>query len=94
MRRTMKKFFLLVVCVMVATVGGWCYRGDAVQASDAKRTVRIGCFPMRGYNDIDENGNVSGMDVDYLEEISRYADWDLEYVPCGSWDNALTKLSV
>lgn len=93
MRRTMKKFFLLVVCVIVAIVGVQCYRGDTVQASDTKRTVRIGCFPMRGYNDIDEDGNVSGMDVDYLEEVCRYTDWELEYVPCGSWDNALTKLS-
>ena len=47
---------------------------------------------MQGYNDIDENGKVTGMDVEYLEEVCRYTHWELEYVQCGSWDDALRKL--
>lgn len=92
MRKTLKKIFLLLVCVSMAA-GVQFYRYETVHASEAKRTVRIGYFPMQGYNDIDENGNVSGMDVDYLEELCRYTNWELEYVPCASWDNALTMLS-
>ena len=30
-------------------------------------------FPMQGYNDIDENGKVTGMDVEYLEEVCKSA---------------------
>ena len=49
-------------------------------------------FPMQGYNDIDENGKVTGMDVEYLEEVCKYTNWELEFVQCGSWDDALNKL--
>ena len=47
---------------------------------------------MQGYNDIDENGKVTGMDVEYLEEVCKYTNWELEFVQCGSWDDALNKL--
>lgn len=83
----------LHILIMIMTVGSvlGCF-GVPVSATETKRVVKIGCFPMRGYHDIDENGNVTGMDVEYLEELSRYANWELEFVPCDSWDDALVRL--
>lgn len=52
------------------------------------RQVKVAFFPMEGYNDL-ENGTYSGMDVEYLSSVCNYADWEIVYVPCDSWDEAL-----
>lgn len=94
MRKILKKISLLILCVLVVTAAVPCAWISTANASDTKRVVRIAFFPMQGYNDIDENGNVTGMDVDYLEQVCHYTGWDLEYVQCGSWDDALEKLEA
>jgi len=57
-----------------------------------ERTVKVGFFPMDGYNEKQEDGSRSGMDVEYLENLCDYLNWNIEYVDCESWDNALQKL--
>lgn len=54
-----------------------------------KRTVRVAFFPMDGYHEYDGAGNPAGMDVEYLENLCDYVNWDIEYIPCESWDKAL-----
>lgn len=93
MRKSLRRILSLILCVLIATAGApyfWC---GMAYASDTKQTVRVGCFPMQGYHNMDEDGNVTGMDADYLEEVCRYTGWDLEFVPCDSWDDALEKLA-
>ena len=63
----------------------------AVQGA-GKRTVRIGFFPMEGYHETRADGSRTGMDVEYLEALSDYVNWNIEYVECDSWDDALTML--
>ncbi len=58
-----------------------------------KRTVRVGFFPMEGYNETREDGSRTGMDVEYLEALCDYVNWNIEYVECESWDDALTMLA-
>lgn len=93
MRTNLKQLFLLILCAVVVAAAVPCAGDGMAYASDAKRTVRVGFFPMQGYNDIDENGKETGMDVDYLDEVSRYTNWEFEFVQCGSWDDALAKLA-
>lgn len=57
-------------------------------------TVRVAFFPMEGYHTYSENGGYSGMDVAYLDELCIYTGWDIEYVDCDSWDDALAKLEA
>ena len=59
-----------------------------------KRTVKVAFFPMDGYNVTEEDGTLTGMDVDYLNELCNYANWEIEYVKCDSWDEALSLLSA
>ena len=66
----------------------------AVTIADATRTVRVAFFPMEGYHIITPNGNFGGMDVEYMSALSQYANWDVEFVPCESWGDALEKLSA
>lgn len=77
--------FALAVCML----GG--FAPISVYGKE-KRTVKVAFFPMNGYNVKEPDGTYSGMDVEYLDELCRYADWEIQYVDCGSWDAALELL--
>ena len=69
-------------------------RGEpGVVQGAGKRTVRVSFFPMDGYHETMPDGSLSGMDVEYLENLCDYVNWTVEYVPCESWDEALQMLS-
>ena len=63
-----------------------------VQGAD-KRTVRVSFFPMDGYHETLPDGSLSGLDVEYLDNLCDYVNWSVEYVPCESWDEALQMLA-
>lgn len=90
-KRKLRKSVAVVLCFvfMVCLSGGWI--ADTVHA-EGKRTVKVAFFPMSGYNEKDQDGNLAGMDVEYLDEVSIYANWDIQYVECESWDEALKLL--
>lgn len=67
--------------------------GQCVVQGAEKRTVRVSFFPMGGYHETLPDGTLSGMDVEYLENLCDYVNWSVEYVPCESWDEALEMLS-
>ena len=77
----------MLVVALLASVGSI----GVVQGAE-KRTVRVGFFPMEGYNETKADGSRTGMDVDYLGALSDYVNWNIEYVECESWDDALTML--
>ncbi len=77
---------LLTVCMFSGLV---CSSAGA----KGKRNVKVAFFPMNGYNEKRVDGSFGGMDVEYLEELCRYAGWEVEYVDCGSWDEALQLLT-
>ncbi len=69
--------FLLFLCL-----GNKTYAGE-------KRNVKVAFFPMDGYHITNEDGSLSGMDVEYLNALCAYTDWEIEYVKCDSWNEAL-----
>ncbi len=76
---------MLIICVIGNTA--------TVKSFGAqKRTVKVGFFPMDGYNEKGKDGKHSGMDVEYLENLCDYVNWEIEYVDCESWDDALQML--
>lgn len=58
------------------------------------RTVKVAFFPMEGFHTYSETEGYGGMDVAYLEELCRYTGWNIEYVNCDSWNDALAKLEA
>lgn len=56
------------------------------------RTVKVAFFPMDGYHIKNADGSYGGMDVEYLNALSEYVNWNLEYVECDSWEDALLRL--
>ncbi len=65
---------------------------ESVQAKE-KRTVKVAFFPMDGYHIKTGEDSYDGMDVQYLKALCEYADWEIVYVECNSWDEALALLS-
>ncbi len=63
-----------------------------IQAAD-KRNVKVAFFPMDGYHIKENGGSYDGMDVQYLNALCEYADWNIEFVECESWDEALELLA-
>ncbi|MBO5093492.1 MAG: EAL domain-containing protein [Lachnospiraceae bacterium] len=57
-----------------------------------KRLVKVAFFPMDGYHVTNADGSLGGMDVEYLEALTEYTDWNVEYVECDSWEEALRLL--
>lgn len=87
-KQTMSRLlcFILELCVVAGLCSVTAYAKD-------RRTVRVAFFPMEGYHEKNADGSKAGMDVEYLDSLRKYADWNLEFVECDSWDAALTLLS-
>lgn len=82
---------LLCLLLVGSVMLGFPFGGTAY--AKTKRTVRVAFFPMDGYHEMKPDGSYTGMDVEYLESLCHYANWDIEYVACASWDKALQMLS-
>lgn len=78
--------FLLGICLLAGLCSGTAY-------ARGRRTVKVAFFPMEGYHEKNADGSKGGMDVEYLDSLRKYADWNLEFVECDSWDAALDLLS-
>lgn len=81
--------FLALAAMLAGVVG--MFLPEGIHAAGG-RTVRVAFFPMDGYH-IKEGDSYDGMDVRYLDELCGYADWNVEYVECESWDEALQLLA-
>ena len=88
--RTSLLLSVMLVMICVCMAGG---TGISRVHGAQKRTVKVGFFPMEGYNEKNEDGTYSGMDVEYLETLCDYVNWEIEYVECDSWDDALQRLA-
>ncbi|MCM1056897.1 MAG: EAL domain-containing protein [Firmicutes bacterium] len=64
----------------------------AVHAAE-RRQVKVAFFPMDGYHITNQDGSLDGMDVSYLKALRDYTDWEIEYVECASWEQALQMLA-
>lgn len=69
---------LLLIFVFVSSV----FPSFPVKAASLteKRTIRVAYPIQKGLTDIDENGDFCGYTYDYLMEISRYTNWNYEFV--------------
>ena len=78
--------FVWLLCLFCAVFESDIYAAD-------KRLVKVAFFPMDGYHITNPDGSYGGMDVEYLNALCDYADWEIEYVDCDSWEEALALLS-
>lgn len=55
-------------------------------AQAEKKTIRVAFPTQEGMSFFGHSGKVTGYNYDYLEKISEYTGWEMEYVPYGSAD--------
>lgn len=80
--RTLPLFFCLLLCILC---------GFAAFADAAQRTIRVGFFPFRGFQETLEDGRHAGYGYQYLQRIARITGWRYEYVDA-SWAECLAML--
>lgn len=84
----MKRWVSVFLCLILASCISAATMSYTVSAEE-KRTVKVAFFRCKGYHTIEEDGSYSGMDVEYLNVLREYANWEIEYVECKDWDAAL-----
>lgn len=86
-----KQIVLFAGMLLVLCLAG-IFLPEGIEAA-GRRNVKVAFFPMDGFHIKDGTNNYDGMDVRYLNALCEYADWNIEYVECESWDKALQMLS-
>lgn len=94
MKKTYLNDFLYSISALFAAVVVLFILLPAYVRAEEARTVRVAFFPMEGYHTYSESEGYGGMDVAYLQELCVYTGWNIEYVNCDSWDDALAKLEA
>ncbi|MDD3369618.1 MAG: transporter substrate-binding domain-containing protein [Lachnospiraceae bacterium] len=64
------------------------------QNKNGIETVRVGIFSLGSFQGWDEQGDVCGYNIDYLNEIAKKTHWQYEYVKCDNWVDATEKLEA
>lgn len=72
-----KKFLNIFMCLVIALTHLF---GGTGFAQAEHKTLRVGFFAFDGYHMIDKDGNKSGYGYDFMRMISRYLDFDFQYV--------------
>ena len=84
---------LALVAALLALPGAYAPPAFADEdAPEGKRIVRVGYYEDGDYMSYDEAGQLVGYNIDYLEELRRYADWTYEYVDFAGWAEAYDAL--
>ena len=78
-----------LLCMMLFLLSGVVFGAE----NSDRKIVRIPCVEFKRFMELDEDRNpVSGYAYEYMETIGIYAGWEIEYIPCDSFADSLTKL--
>ena len=88
-------FVIAFTCTVATTTYPGSSRAFADEfATFGKRVVTVAYFEDGDYMSTDEEGRYVGYNIEYLNEIARYADWTYEYVKYPSWEEACAALEA
>lgn len=90
--KSVRKQMIAMGIILVCLLGLFCTFFESDIYAAEKRLVKVAFFPMDGYHITNEDGSYGGMDVEYLKALCEYTNWEIEYVSCDSWEEALELL--
>jgi signal transduction histidine kinase/ActR/RegA family two-component response regulator len=80
----------ILIFVLVCTSSGSVFaasdsgEGSSAGGGSEAVTLRVAFPTLEGLSEFDGNGKPTGLVVDYLNEISKYTNWNYEYIPVDS----------
>lgn len=79
---------ILLAMLIVFANGSFYARVTAAEIYEVRTgpTLRVAFARVAGLSEVDERGNRTGILVDYLNEISKYTNWNYEYVDVAADD--------
>lgn len=92
MKRKKIPLWVMYLIIAIVIAGGYASIVNAADVGIKQRDVKVAFFPMEGYHVMNRDGSYGGVEVEYLKAISEYVDWNIEYVKCDSWEEALLML--
>lgn len=62
-------------------------------AEEEQQIIRVGYYPLENYHAVDETGNMTGYEIEYLNKISEKTGWNYTYLQADSWNHAMEMLA-
>lgn len=81
MKKTWKRLASLLLCAVLLLA-----LSPSTFAETEQKTIRVAFPTQEGMSFFGHSGKVTGYNYDYLEKISEYTGWQMEYIPYGSAD--------
>lgn len=82
----MPKKTILMITLLIIQIFCFLNLGPIATASFSTETLKVAYASMDGFSKKDANGNVSGMIIDFLDEIAKYTNWEYEYIELNNDD--------
>lgn len=74
---------ILAVCFMFSGVSAVAFASQDTYSTK----IKVAFYQLKGFFEYDENGIETGYGVDYLRELSKYANIEWEFIPVDSWED-------
>lgn len=82
------KQMMVIALVVIMLLGS----ANAYMAYEKGEPVRVGIFDMEGFHSYDEEGNLTGFCIDYLNVIASVTGWEYEFVEIKDFKQGLEML--
>lgn len=93
MHKWNRKWAAVITALLLSTsVAAIQPSAEAAAETKENQTVTVGIFSLSQFQGIDENGQLYGYNIDYLEHIAAYTGWEYEYQLYSSWSEVEKKL--
>lgn len=79
---------------IIVLLGIFCVPSNVpISYGNENNTIKVGFYKWDGFNNMDDEGNLSGYGYEYLEHLSRYNDWNCEFVGYdNTWQESMEML--
>ncbi|MGG5461114.1 EAL domain-containing protein [Clostridium sp. B9] len=77
-----KHFFLTLILIFITTLSIVCFQNYNYKLKNNKEVIKVGFYSQYPYYYRKQDGTITGYYNDLLEEISKKADFNYEYVDC------------
>ncbi|MDD3220544.1 MAG: response regulator [Lachnospiraceae bacterium] len=81
-RKWIGKVFTGMICMLllIGMIPSVTAAAESEEGETSRRTVKIAFPSQEGMSEVSEDGELTGYNYSYLQELAEYAGWDLEYI--------------